>query len=380
MKHRPHLSVSVKNFSRREALRAFAQAAGSVPFLGLVSACGGLSISHERAFRQPGLRAYAEKRGRLFGVAAQSGQLRDRAFARALADEANALVPENELKWDSLRPSRERFDFEGFEALAAFADVHGMAMRGHALVWHESNPPWLGDSLRKASRSEAEQILREHVARVVQATRSHISEWDVVNEALDPRSSRGDGLRETLWLRALGPDYVALAFRAACEADSGLKLVYNDYGLERGDGYGEAKRKAALGLMDKLRVEGVPIHGLGLQSHLRVDRPLGGRAFVDFLRQARGFGFEVSVTELDLRYGNLSGDIEEKDAFAQDYLRSYLELVQRDAPLKSLLTWGLSDRYSWLRQDDDAARGMLPLDVNLDRAAMWETLREGWLA
>lgn len=222
-------------------------------------------------------------------------------------------------------------------------------------------------------------MLRAHIARVVQATKAHILEWDVVNEAIDPRSSRKDGLRETLWLKALGPDYIATAFRAAFESAPGLKLVYNDYGLERGDGYGEAKRKLVLSLLEKLCARGVPVHGLGLQSHLRVDRPLGGRAFAEFLGHARCLGLEVSVTELDLRYGNLSGEAEDKDAFAQDYLRSYLDLVQQGAPLKTLLTWGLSDRHSWLRQDDALARGMLPLDSGLDRAAMWETLRESWL-
>lgn len=380
MKHRLRPSESAKNFSRRETLLAFARVAAVAPVLGLLNACGGFSFSQDRAFRQPGLRKFSEKGGRLFGAAAQSDQLRDRDFARALACEANLLVPENELKWDALRPSRDAFDFQGYEALAAFADANGMTMRGHALVWHESNPLWLADTLKTAKRAEAEKILREHIARVVCSTRARIAEWDVVNEALDPRSSRKDGLRETLWLKALGPDYVAMAFRAAFDADSGLKLVYNEYGLERGDGYGAAKRKSALRLLEGLREDGVPVHGLGLQSHLRVDRPLGGREFADFLERARRLGLEVSVTELDLRYGDLAGDAEDKDAFAQDYLRSYLDLVQQGAPLKTLLTWGLSDRYSWLRQDDEMARGMLPLDASLGRAAMWETLRDSWLA
>ncbi len=373
-----------KKISRRDALRGFArgfaQAATTLPLLGLLNACGELSLSHDRAFRQPGLREKAAREGKRFGAAAQSWQLDDPGFARALAREACVMTPENELKWDALRPSPETFDYGGYERLAAFADAQDMALRGHALVWHESNPAWLEDALKSARRAEAEKILREHITRVTRKTQTHIQEWDVVNEAIDPRSSRKDGLRETLWLRALGNTYIASAFHAAREAVPGLKLVYNDYGLERGDGYGEAKRKAVLRLLDRLLAQGVPVHGLGLQSHLRVDRPLGGIAFTDFLRQARCLGLEISVTELDLRYGHLSGGAEEKDAFAQDYLREYLELVQQDAPLGSLLTWGLSDRYSWLRQEDDAARGMLPLDASLERAAMWETLRERWLS
>ncbi|MER2519749.1 MAG: endo-1,4-beta-xylanase [Bdellovibrionales bacterium] len=379
MIHLASSSVASKKITRRDTLCAFARAAATFPVLGLLNACGGFSMSHDRAFRQSGLRALAARRGWHFGAAAQSGQLDDPAFARSLAREVNALVPENELKWDALRPSPETFDFRGFEELATFADEHGMILRGHTLVWHESNPAWLESLLKSAPRADAEKILREHITRVTQATQTHIREWDVVNEAIDPRSSRKDGLRETLWLQALGDSYIALAFRAASEADSGLRLVYNDFGLERGDGYGEAKRKAALRLLENLRARGAPIHGLGLQSHLRVDRPLGGRAFTDFLARARCLGLEVSVTELDMRYGNLMGDAEDKDALAQDYLRAYLEQVQQSAPLKSLLTWGLSDRYSWLRQDDDAARGMLPLDVNLERVPMWETLREAWL-
>jgi GH35 family endo-1,4-beta-xylanase len=44
-----------------------------------------------------------------------------------------------------------------------------------------------------------------------------------------------------------------------------------------------------------------------------------------------------------------------------------------------LLTWGLSDRYTWLRQTQPDIAGALPLDADLNRGPMWVTLKERWL-
>src|SRR5271170_3092301 len=110
-----------------------------------------------------------------------------------------------------------------------------MGMRAHTLVWHNSNPKWLAPALTDVATATA--ILQEHITRTVSETAPLIRNWDVVNEALDPRSPREDGLRETLWLKALGPDYIPLAFRTAHEANPDAKLVYNDFRLEEGSGY-----------------------------------------------------------------------------------------------------------------------------------------------
>ena len=64
-------------------------------------------------------------------------------------------------------------------------------------------------------------------------------------------------LRESPWLTAIGPDYIALAFQFAHEADPDAKLYYNDYSAEGVGGKGDAVYELVKGLKE----QGVPIHG-----------------------------------------------------------------------------------------------------------------------
>ena len=316
--------------------------------------------------------------GKSYGVAIQSQQIDDDDFVRALKREANLLIPETELRWDSVQPTPNNFNFDNYERIADFAREYGFDMRGHAFVWHRGNPAWLEQTLARSTPAEAEKILRNHIETVVKETNGDIEHWNVVNEAFDPRSSRSDLLRETPWLKALGPDYVSLAFRAAYDANSNLTLVYNDFGLEYDDSNARAKRQAVLHFLIACRKQHVPVHAVGLQSHLQCHRPLGGHDFATFIKNVRRLGLNIYVTELDVDTSQLAGTIAERNAVAQSYVTAYLNLIEQYGALETVVTWGLSDRYTWMKQYGHNGVGALPLDANLKRDALWETLRTAW--
>ncbi len=104
--------------------------------------------------------------------------------------------------------------------------------------------------------------------------------------------------RETLWLRALGPDYIRQAFIWAHEADPQAKLFYNDYG---GEALGP-KSDAIYNLVRNLKMQGVPIDGIGLQSHFSVDEPLNFKDVIANLKRLAALGLEIHVTEFDVAY------------------------------------------------------------------------------
>ncbi|MBI3419288.1 MAG: endo-1,4-beta-xylanase [Proteobacteria bacterium] len=359
--------LAPKKISRRTLLKG----AFAFTMLGLT----GCQILSEEPVTGAGLGRLAARKNYLYGAAVQSRQFSNPRFAAALKREASLLVPEGELKWRAVHPHPDVFDFSGYRRIAAFAQANGMEMRGHVLVWHDANPPWLKHAL---TRKSAEGILKTHIQRVARETSPLIREWDVVNEAVHPLSTRADGLRPSLWLEALGPDYVSLAFHTTQEANPDLTLVYNDYGTEYGDGNGAARRRHILNLLQKLKHAGVPVHALGLQSHLQAHRPLGGQEFLNFLSEVRGLGLAVRVTELDLDVSHLPGRMDDRIKAAQNYVRTYLQMVQEGGAVNKLLTWGLSDRMSWLRRYVPGLRGMLPLDAQFQRGPMWRTLRDGW--
>ena len=123
-----------------------------------------LAPSARGAGAEKPLRQSAATRGRFFGCAAGSYQLRDADFALALARDANILVPEYELKRLIVEPSPGKFDYSGADALLGFANAHGMKMRGHTLVWYAANPPWLDEKVLGAPDDE---ILTDYIGRLV---------------------------------------------------------------------------------------------------------------------------------------------------------------------------------------------------------------------
>jgi endo-1,4-beta-xylanase len=324
----------------------------------------------------PTLRAQAAAKGFVFGAAGSRASLNDRAFAGLFAAEAGMLVPENELKWGGLRPSEATFRFETADSMLDFAAATGLQARGHTLVWHEGWPDWLTDALA-AGRGPA--LLDQHIERVVTRYRGRLHSWDVVNEAIRLNDSPGH-LRNSPWLQAMGPRYIDQAFRVARAADSQAVLVYNDFGIDDASPPDGAKRAAVLELVADLKARGVPIDAVGTQAHLRLGQTLDQRALAKFASDVRSLGLKLLVTELDVRDFTSTGTDAARDQAIADHVRRFLDPLLADPATTHVLTWGLSDRYSWLnapraqrRQDGRPQRG-LPFDQDLARKPMWAAL------
>jgi endo-1,4-beta-xylanase len=252
--------------------------------------------------------------------------LGDPGYAAALAA-FGSVTPENELKWEQVEPERARFDFGPADRIVEFAQRHGMAVRGHTLVWHLQNPGWLND----LSPARLRAALADHIRTVMRRYAGLIGEWDVVNEAVGD-----DGRpRPSIWLRKLGIGYIALAFRLAHEADPQAKLFYNDYGAE-GEG---RKADAVYALVATLRRAGVPIDGIGLQAHVDTAPPPGYARNVE--RFAK-LGLSIELTEMDVRVR--SDDAAARAAQAAQFAR----LVDGCRPCARFTVWGLDDADSWV--------------------------------
>lgn len=326
------------------------------------------------------LGALAARRGILYGAAAASGQLKDESFARVLAREARILVPEYELKRATTEPQPGVYDFSGADALLRFARRHGMAFRGHPLVWHNRNPDWLEAALQ-TSRKDA--LLTDYVQTVASRYRGAIHSWDVVNEALHPADGRADNLRQSIWLKAFGPQYVDMAFRAARAADPKALLVYNDWGCE-GDGPQHDRfRAATLAFLDRAIGRGVPIDAYGMQGHLQAFGPtVDQRKLRDFLSALRAMGLRVLITEHDVDDSGGPLDISIRDRAVADASRRFLDVVLDNRTTLAVLTWGLTDRFLDPPGWRDRLRGysprFLPLDAGLARKAMWRAMAQGF--
>ncbi|BAU10253.1 endo-1,4-beta-xylanase [Leptolyngbya sp. NIES-3755] len=323
------------------------------------------------------LRERATAKGLIYGSSLHRRALgSDPEYGKQIAQECGMLVPEWELKWRSLRPSPDRFDFSGADALLNFAQQHQMQFRGHTLVWHQANPTWLRETI---TRRNAEKLLVDHVQTVVKHYAGKIHSWDVVNEAIRPGDGQQNGMRQTLWLQSLGEQYIDIAFRTAAAADPNAMLVYNDVNLEDASREQETRRQAVLGLLSRMKSRGTPIHALGIQGHWAAwqDR-FDPNRYREFLREIASMGLKIMITEMDITDRRLPGDIPTRDRIVAGMYEDYLSVVLDEPAVIGVLTWGLSDKYSWLsdyapRRDRKPVRP-LPLDDRMQRKLAWNAV------
>ncbi|EAU43216.1 endo-1,4-beta-xylanase [Fulvimarina pelagi HTCC2506] len=286
----------------------------------------------------------------------------DPRYGKAFLDHYDLVMPMNELKFSMIHPERDRWNFEPADRLVDFATTNGKLTRGHTHVWWGAMPDWVEEI---SSRREAESVLIEHIERVTDRYRGRLTGWDVVNEviAYDPRE---DGpLRDTYWLRMLGPLHIPLAYQTVARTDPSARLVINDFDLEwKGELYTE-RRKVMLQLVRQLQDGGIDIRGVGIQGHLYVGREIDKEGLEAFHRELDRLGVALLVTELDVIDLESSTDPAIMDEAAYSIVKDFLDGIFAWKRPEMVVVWGITDRYTWIPdvmpRDDGSPHRPLPL-------------------
>jgi endo-1,4-beta-xylanase len=311
------------------------------------------------------LKAHGALHGLLVGCAVSVRALEaDTAYAELIKAQASILVAENEMKWAPLRPTFDTYDFDRADKLVAFAEANRIKIRGHNLCWHRQLPKWFE---AQATTTNARQLLLEHIDTVAGRYAGRMHSWDVVNEAVLLSDGRADGLRDSPWLRLVGPDYIEQAFRRVRAADPTALLCYNEYGIEGEDAASEQKRIAVLLLLRRLVARKIPIDAVGVQSHISVgEKHVYGEGLLRFLSEVRELDLQVFVTEMDVNDRELQGDEVARDEAVAAVYRDYLDSVLTDPGVRAVMTWGITDKYTWLNSEgarkDHLPERCLPFD------------------
>jgi endo-1,4-beta-xylanase len=283
------------------------------------------------------LRSAAEAAGKLVGAAVQSSFLNDPRYSAVFARHFDYVTAEYEMKWDPIERTRGTEDFSGGDTIAAFAAAHGMQVKGHALLWHQAVPSWVGSLPAADLRSEVDR----HIRSVAAHYRGRVLAWDVVNEAID---DNGFGLRNSVFRQKLGDRYIADAFRAAREADPQALLFYNDYGGEGGGGKSDAIYELVKGLL----AQGVPIDGVGLQMHVRAAAPPAESSVAANMRRLAALGLRVNISEMDVRLGDMGGGTEANLATQKAVYHSLVSVCVAEPACHAVTFWGFTDVHSWI--------------------------------
>lgn len=272
-------------------------------------------------------------------------------FQRILASEFDSLTPENDMKWESIHPEPDVYDFEGADAIVAFAKANRQEVRGHTLLWHSQNSPWVTEASATWTCDEARDVLEDHITTVVGRYAGEIYEWDVANEIFqDEWDNGGVRLRTEAnpFLKACADDPVALigdAFRWAHAADPEAVLFLNDYNAEGIN----TKTDAYYALAQELLADGVPLHGFGAQGHLSLQYDFDPSMQANFERFA-ALGLKVAVTEADVRMplGEDGEPTAEQIALQAERFDAMLEACLNVAACTSFTVWGFDDARSWV--------------------------------
>lgn len=130
--------------------------------------------------------------------------------------------------------------------------------------------------------------------------------------------------------------------------------------------------------------QGVPVHGFGLQTHLRPDKPFAERAYRKFLADLAALGLELQLTELDVQDRTLPAETAARDRAVADLCRRVLDVALNERAVRMVTSWGLSDRYTYQNEDpatrrSDGLRSRgLPYDEQLRPKPMWQALADAF--
>ncbi|MGW6929225.1 endo-1,4-beta-xylanase [Lentzea sp. NPDC054927] len=271
---------------------------------------------------------------RYVGSAVAAQHLNSEADYRSvLTREFDSVTPENEMKWAVVEPNRNQFNWSGADAIVNYARQNGKSVRGHTLVWHSQYPGWLNN----LGSGELRSVVQQHINTEMGRYRGRIRAWDVVNEMFNEDGSR----RQSIFQQRMGDSYVADAFRWARAADPSAKLYINDYNTEGIN----AKSNALYNLVRSLKQQGVPIDGVGIQTHLSTQY-----GFPTSLRQnierLAALGVDIAITEADVRIP-LPADSTKLNTQAS-YYRQIWDACHAVSRCVEFTTWGFTDRHSWV--------------------------------
>ena len=351
-------------------------------------ACAGASLSlplarlRAEAIKKTGLaEVYKDyfKLGTAISTKTLSGE--NPSMLPLIAREFNAITAENAMKWSSIHPSHDRWNWGLCDKFVNFGRVNSMLMVGHTLVWHKQTPSSLFiDRGKLISPKKLYKRLGNHISTVVDRYKAYIAVWDVVNEAFDEKV----GWRKSSWYDVLGPNFLSKSFEIAREADPTAHLIYNDFKLEN-----KKKQVFAIQQIKRLQKKGVRVDGIGLQCHVELD---SGKPSIEQLEETiinfYNEGLQVHITELDVdvlpnawtyrdqHINDLSEKADKLNPYkdglpkkvgillAERYEELFRLFIKHRDKIPRVSLWGTSDDETWKNYRPVVGRTNYPLLFN----------------
>ncbi len=311
------------------------------------------------------------------GTAISSNRMKaEPAYDNVLKSEFNQITAEYEMKMNYIWTADNAYNFENVDYLMSYAQQNKMEVHGHALLWYRSFPDWFKSAGYDSVMFESK--VKDYITTVVGRYRGKIRSWDVANEIFnDDGSLRIESQIQGTFKDPVG--FVGRCFKYAREADPAVKLFYNDYNVVLASGKRNAMKNMAL----RFKKEGFPIDGLGEQYHygIRTNQSNITTGFNDLASS----GFLIHISEIDSRvnvdrldtYVFTDADKQKQADFYKNIAKLYSALPANQK--FGITLWGLTDKYTWLRDRANGNPKEYPLlfDDNYDKKLAYSGFLEG---
>lgn len=294
----------------------------------------------------------------------------------------NSMTPGNDLKWSSVEATLGTYSYGNGDSLVGLATCHNMLVRGQNLVWATGaqTPAYAtGDGTNSAAnQATVVSNIQEHIQSEVQHFGKGVYAWDVINEPIDP--SQADCLVHGPFYNVLGERYMDVAFEAARKySPAGTKLFLNEYSTAD-----PAKLACLVKVVRGLRERGVPIDGIGHETHNNINYPSTDAivSAIDTVAEKLP-GIDQQITELDVSVynggdlaANYGNDVPPAVIAEQGWLyKQYFDALRERlrGKIKALTIWGMSDNDTWLDSFPVTRTDYpLPFDMQLQaKPAYW---------
>jgi endo-1,4-beta-xylanase len=278
------------------------------------------------------LKSLAEAKGRYFGTELTQNLLSNNTVTNLAGAQFDMVTPGNEMKWETVEPNRGSFNFGPGDQIVNFAQSRSMRIRGHNLVWHSQLAGWVNN----LANNQVQAAMENHITNEATHYRGKLYAWDVVNEPFEENGS----LRNDKFMQAMGSGYIADALRTARNADPNAKLYLNDFNIEGSN----AKSNAMFNLVSQLKSQGVPLDGVGFESHFIVGQIPS--TLQSNMQRFANLGLDVAITELDVRMPTpaSSGNLNQQANDFAAVVRACLNVSR----CVGVSQWGVGDPDSWI--------------------------------
>ncbi|KAF9625627.1 hypothetical protein IFM89_024908 [Coptis chinensis] len=223
-----------------------------------------------------------------FGSAINKEILNNQAYQNWFTSRFTVTVFENEMKWYSNENTRSKVDYSVLNAMLNFAKQHGIAVRGHNILWDDQTyqPSWVEslptDELRQAADQRVNSVVSKYAGQLIH--------WDVVNE----------NLHHSFFKEKLGKKFSAAVFQNTHQLDPKATLFLNDFSTIESSGDAKAAPAVYLHKLREIQSYGgnkAQVIGIELEGHFKEPNIPYMRSGIDTLAAT---GMPIWLTEVDV--------------------------------------------------------------------------------